>query len=111
MKKLEKMQPIAALVTQDVREIVFPEPDKLLSPPIIAVDGVSVGYEPDKPVLSRVTLRIDNDDRIALLGQNGNGKSTLVKLLAGRLAAVHRPRHARRQASRSDISPSISSTN
>ncbi len=86
VKKLEKMQPIAALVTQDVREINFPEPDKLLSPPIIAVDNVSVGYDAEKPVLSRVTLRIDNDDRIALLGQNGNGKSTLVKLIAGRLA-------------------------
>lgn len=85
VKMLEKMEPIAALVTQEVREITFPEPSKLLSPPIIAVDGVSVGYEPDKPVLNRVTLRIDNDDRIALLGQNGNGKSTLVKLLAGRL--------------------------
>ena len=86
VKMLERMQPISALVTQDVREIVFPEPSKLLSPPIIAVNGVSVGYEPEKPVLNRVTLRIDNDDRIALLGQNGNGKSTLVKLLAGRLA-------------------------
>jgi ATP-binding cassette subfamily F protein 3 len=85
VKMLEKMEPIAALVTQEVREITFPEPSKLLSPPIIAVDGVTVGYEPDKPVLNRVTLRIDNDDRIALLGQNGNGKSTLVKLLAGRL--------------------------
>jgi ATP-binding cassette, subfamily F, member 3 len=86
VKMLERMQPIAALVTQDVREIVFPEPDRLLSPPIIAVDGVSVGYDAENPVLNRVTLRIDNDDRIALLGQNGNGKSTLVKLLAGRLA-------------------------
>ncbi len=86
VKMLERMQPISALVTQDVREISFPEPDKLLSPPIIAVDNASVGYEPDKPVLNRITLRIDNDDRIALLGQNGNGKSTLVKLLAGRLA-------------------------
>jgi ATP-binding cassette subfamily F protein 3 len=86
VKKLEKMQPVAALVTQDVREINFPEPDKLLSPPIIAVDNASVGYEADQPVLNRVTLRIDNDDRIALLGQNGNGKSTLVKLLAARLA-------------------------
>ncbi len=86
VKMLERMQPISALVTQDVREIVFPEPSKLLSPPIIAVNGVSVGYDPEKPVLNRVTLRIDNDDRIALLGQNGNGKSTLVKLLAGRLA-------------------------
>jgi ATP-binding cassette subfamily F protein 3 len=86
VKMLEKMKPIAALVTQDVREITFPAPEKMLSPPIIAVDDVSVGYDPKKPVLNRVTLRIDNDDRIALLGANGNGKSTLVKLLANRLA-------------------------
>jgi len=86
VKMLEKMKPIAALVTQDVREITFPAPEKILSPPIIAVDDVSVGYDPKSPVLNRVTLRIDNDDRIALLGANGNGKSTLVKLLANRLA-------------------------
>src|ERR1700712_2409366 len=86
VKMLEKMKPIAALVRQDVREITFPAPEKMLSPPIIAVDAVSVGYDPKNPVLNRVTLRIDNDDRIALLGSNGNGKSTLVKLLANRLA-------------------------
>src|SRR5271169_997833 len=86
VKMLEKMKPVAALVTQDVREISFPAPEKMLSPPIIAVDAVSVGYDPKHPVLNRVTLRIDNDDRIALLGANGNGKSTLVKLLANRLA-------------------------
>ncbi len=86
VKMLEKMRPIAALVTQDVREITFPAPEKMLSPPIIAVDDVSVGYDPKNPVLNRVTLRIDTDDRIALLGANGNGKSTLVKLLANRLA-------------------------
>ena len=85
VKMLEKMKPIAALVREDVREIAFPAPEKLLSPPIIAVDNVSVGYDPQKPVLKRVTLRVDNDDRIALLGANGNGKSTLVKLLADRL--------------------------
>ncbi|HEY2210547.1 MAG TPA: ABC-F family ATP-binding cassette domain-containing protein [Bradyrhizobium sp.] len=85
VKMLEKMKPIAALVTQDVREITFPAPEKVLSPPIIAVDDVSVGYDPKNPVLNRVTLRIDTDDRIALLGSNGNGKSTLVKLLANRL--------------------------
>ncbi|HAO40353.1 MAG TPA: ABC transporter ATP-binding protein [Afipia sp.] len=85
VKMLERMKPVTALVTQDVREITFPTPDKILSPPIIAVDGVSVGYDPAKPVLNNVTLRIDNDDRIALLGSNGNGKSTLVKLLAGKL--------------------------
>ena len=85
VKMLERMKPIAALVTQDVQEITFQHPEKTLSPPIIAVDEVSVGYDRQRPVLNRVTLRIDNDDRIALLGANGNGKSTLVKLLADRL--------------------------
>src|ERR1700761_6701378 len=85
VKMLERMKPVAALVTQDVREISFPTPEKMLSPPIIAVDDVSVGYDPASPVLNRVTLRIDTDDRIALLGANGNGKSTLVKLLANKL--------------------------
>jgi ATP-binding cassette, subfamily F, member 3 len=86
VKMLERMKPVTALVTQDVHEITFPQPEKTLSPPIIAVDEVSVGYDPKQPVLNRVTLRIDADDRIALLGANGNGKSTLVKLLAGRLS-------------------------
>jgi ATP-binding cassette subfamily F protein 3 len=85
VKMLERMKPVTALVTQDVREISFPVPEKMLSPPIIAVDDVTVGYDRKKPVLNRVTLRIDGDDRIALLGSNGNGKSTLVKLLANRL--------------------------
>src|ERR1700748_165986 len=85
VKMLERMKPVTALVTQDVHEISFPQPEKILSPPIIAVDEVSVGYDPKKPVLNRVTLRIDTDDRIALLGSTGNGKSTLVKLLANKL--------------------------
>ena len=87
VKMLERMKPVTALVTQDVREITFPEPERMLSPPIVALDNVCVGYDPAKAVLDRVTLRIDTDDRIALLGANGNGKSTLVKLLAGKLPA------------------------
>ena len=86
VKMLERMKPVTALVTQEALEITFPQPEKMLSPPIIAIDNLSVGYDPKLPVLSRVTLRVDADDRIALLGANGNGKSTLVKLLAGRLA-------------------------
>src|SRR6201990_2022723 len=85
VKMLERMKRATALVTQDVREISFPVPEKMLSPPIIAVDDVSVGYDPKKPVLNRVTVRIDTADRIALLGSNGNGKSTLVKVLANKL--------------------------
>lgn len=85
VKMLERMKPIAAIVSDDVREIRFPAPEKMLSPPILALDNVSVGYEPGKPVLNKVTLRVDTEDRIALLGSNGNGKSTLVKLIANKL--------------------------
>jgi ATP-binding cassette subfamily F protein 3 len=85
VKMLEKMSPISLVVTSDVLPINIPEPDKLLSPPIVALDNVSVGYVPGKPVLKGLNMRIDNDDRIALLGSNGNGKSTLVKLVASRL--------------------------
>jgi ATP-binding cassette subfamily F protein 3 len=87
LKMLARMQPVAAVVSHDVRPFEFPAPARRVSPPIIAMDGVAVGYEPGRPVLRRLSLRIDDDDRVALLGANGNGKSTLAKLLAGRLAA------------------------
>ncbi len=73
-------------IEDNVREITIPSPDKPLSPPIIALDDTDVGYEPERPVLRHLSLRVDADDRIALLGANGNGKSTLTKLLTGRLA-------------------------
>jgi ATP-binding cassette subfamily F protein 3 len=85
VKLLAKLQPAVARVADDVRPIEIPSPGKLLSPPIVALDDVSVGYEAGQPVLRRLNLRIDADDRIALLGANGNGKSTLVKLISGRL--------------------------
>jgi ATP-binding cassette subfamily F protein 3 len=88
MKLLAKLEPTAAVVAEEVLPIEFPPPAKPLSPPIIALEDVSVGYEPGKPVLRRLNLRIDDDDRIALVGANGNGKSTLVKLLSGRLAPM-----------------------
>jgi ATP-binding cassette subfamily F protein 3 len=88
LKVLSKLEPIATIAAEEVRPITFTPPERLLPPPIIATDEISVGYEPGRPVLQRVTLRIDSDDRIALLGANGNGKSTLVKLLAGRLAPL-----------------------
>jgi ATP-binding cassette subfamily F protein 3 len=88
MKLLAKLEPTPASVAEEVLPIEFPPPAKPLSPPIIALDDVAVGYEPGKPVLRRLNLRIDDDDRVALLGANGNGKSTLVKLLSGRLAPM-----------------------
>ena len=85
IKALERMKPIAALVNDTVRPFSFPEPVKTVASPIVALSGVDVGYAPGRPVLKKMTLRIDADDRIALLGANGNGKSTFAKLLAGRL--------------------------
>ncbi|MGB0660731.1 MAG: ABC-F family ATP-binding cassette domain-containing protein [Mangrovicoccus sp.] len=86
VKMLEKMTPITAPEEAKTRAFNFPEPDEL-SPPIIHLEGVSVGYG-ETPVLKRLNLRIDQDDRIALLGKNGQGKSTLSKLLSGRLEAM-----------------------
>ena len=87
LKMLAKMEPIAAIVDEDVLPIRLPSPAKRLSPPIIAMEGASVGYD-DKPVLSRLSLSISDDDRIGLLGPNGNGKSTFAKFVAGRLPAL-----------------------
>jgi ATP-binding cassette subfamily F protein 3 len=86
LKLLAKMEPIAAIVDDSVLPIHLPSPEKPLSPPIIALEKAAVGYG-DRIVLSRLTLSISNDDRIGLLGANGNGKSTFAKLLGGRLAA------------------------
>ena len=83
IKALEKMKPITRPQEAALKRFTFPEPEEL-SPPIIRVENGVVGYD-DKPVLSRLDLRIDQDDRIALLGRNGEGKSTLSKLLSDRL--------------------------
>ncbi len=87
IKALERMKPIAAAIEDNVRPFSFPEPVKTVASPIIAASGIAVGYQPGKPVLKHLDFRIDADDRIALLGSNGNGKSTFAKLLAGRLGA------------------------
>ncbi|MEO1423626.1 MAG: ATP-binding cassette domain-containing protein [Pseudomonadota bacterium] len=86
LKMLERMEPIAALVENNVAAFGFPSPEEL-SPPIVAMNDAAVGYDV-KPVLKGLNLRIDQDDRIALLGANGQGKSTLSKLIAGRLAPM-----------------------
>ncbi len=85
VKMLEKMVTITA--PEDAKKVVFtfPAPEEL-SPPIINMEGTAVGYG-GPPVLKKLSLRIDQDDRIALLGRNGEGKSTLSKLLAGKLQA------------------------
>jgi ATP-binding cassette subfamily F protein 3 len=83
-KALARMQPIAAMVEDPSLQMDFPSPPDALKPPLVTLDLASVGYS-EKPVLERLNLRLDPDDRIALLGQNGNGKTTLARLLAAQL--------------------------
>ncbi|MEM8869379.1 MAG: ABC-F family ATP-binding cassette domain-containing protein [Pseudomonadota bacterium] len=83
LKALERMDVVTAVVETSVARFNFPQPEEL-SPPIVRLEDVSVGYD-GPPVLRKLNLRIDQDDRIALLGANGQGKSTLSKLIAGRL--------------------------
>ncbi len=84
LKALAKLEPIVHLGNQRGTEFTFPDP-QILAPPLLAVNGVAIGYQPGKAVLHDVTFRLDPDDRIGLLGANGNGKTTLIRLLAEQL--------------------------
>ena len=94
-KMLAKMQPIAALMEDPSLSFDFPSPDEM-KPPLITLDLAAVGYG-EEPILRRLNLRIDPDDRIALLGRNGNGKTTLARLLAAQLAPMDGEMHAARK--------------
>ncbi len=85
-KALARMQPIAEAVTDPTLVFNFPSPPPL-KPPLVQIDEASVGYD-GKPVLQHIDLRLDPDDRLALLGRNGNGKTTLARLLSGQLKAM-----------------------
>src|SRR5579864_4829823 len=84
LKALAKLEPVAMIAEAPPIELHLPEPARL-RPPLITLEKASTGYAPDRPVLSGLDLRLDPDDRIALLGANGNGKTTFARLLAGRL--------------------------
>lgn len=85
-KMLAKMQPIAELIDDPTLSFGFPDPEEL-RPPLVTLDMAAVGYDA-VPILRRLNLRLDPDDRLALLGRNGNGKTTLARLLAAQLPAM-----------------------
>lgn len=87
MKMIEKMDMVDALIAERSISFQFPPPEPMGSP-IITIDHADVGYSEGNPVLTDVNLSITSDDRIALLGANGNGKSTLIKLIAGSLGTM-----------------------
>ncbi|MDJ0684925.1 MAG: ABC-F family ATP-binding cassette domain-containing protein [Alphaproteobacteria bacterium] len=84
LKMLERMEPIAAVAEDRATVFTLPKPEPL-SPPLLTLEAASAGYDAAKPILRDLDLRIDMDDRIALLGVNGAGKTTLLRLLARRL--------------------------
>lgn len=86
VKMLEKFQPITVLQNDPVYKLDFPNPEEL-RPPLVTLESVTAGYG-DKVVLTHLNQRFDADDRIALLGSNGNGKSTFAKLVAGMIAPL-----------------------
>ena len=81
MKALEKLADMPVVADGHTADLAFPEPAGL-KPPLIALADAAVGYEPGRPVLRNLNLRLDPDERVALLGANGNGKSTFARLLA-----------------------------
>ncbi len=87
IKRLEKMVPVSTIVSDPIAPIRLEGPERSLSPPIVRFDKAQLGYCDDVAVLKRLDLRIDPDDRIGLLGKNGEGKSTFAKGILGILAA------------------------
>ena len=92
LKALEKMGSSTIKLIEGNTVFKFPEPE-LLPPPLVTLEKASVGYVNNLPVLSNINLRLDADDRIGFLGQNGNGKSTLAKLIANRLEKMSGESH------------------
>ena len=87
MKALARMEPVAAALEDPSLSFDFPSPNEM-RPPLMVIEGAAVGYVEGQPILRGLDMRIDPDDRIALLGRNGNGKTTLARLLAGQLAPM-----------------------
>ena len=85
VKMLERMKPVATIVDDPVAPFDFPSPQRRMAPPIVRMLDMEAGYEPGKPILKNVSLNIDPDDRIGILGRNGAGKSTLAKILCDAL--------------------------
>ncbi|MCB8879222.1 ABC-F family ATP-binding cassette domain-containing protein [Acidisoma cellulosilytica] len=86
LKALERLPPVENVIEDAPTRFSFPDPSRI-APPILTLDRVSIGYA-GKPVLKNISLNLDTDDRVALLGANGNGKSTLAKLIGGSLEAL-----------------------
>ncbi len=85
IKALEKLEPVSALVDSQVAPFLLPSPQRLLNPPLVRFEEASAAYAPGETVLRDLNMRLDPDDRIGLLGANGNGKSTFAKILAGKM--------------------------
>jgi len=94
VKMLEKMQDIAIPISERAVPFHFPEPKGKLAPPMLELENANLGYGEGAQILSGVNLRLDPDDRVAIVGANGQGKTTLVKSIAQRLPLMEGNRKA-----------------
>jgi ATP-binding cassette, subfamily F, member 3 len=92
LKAIAKLPPVSAVIEEHVAPFTLPSPERPLAPPLLRLEGAAVGYG-GPPVLRKLDLRLDVDDRIGLLGVNGAGKSTFAKLIAGALKLEHGHMH------------------
>ncbi len=88
LKAIEKLASVDLPIAERTTPFHFPSPRPVMAPPIVRLEAADIGYTEERPVLRNITLRIDNDDRVAILGANGQGKSTLVKAISGRLPVM-----------------------
>ena len=88
LKAIEKLRPPALLEEAGTMPFRFSDPERISASPMIKLENINCGYSEGEPILANIKLNIDSDDRIALLGANGNGKSTFAKLLSNRLPFV-----------------------
>lgn len=86
LKMIARLPPVSAAAREHTAPFLLPSPEKPLAPPLLRLENAAVGYEPGRPVLKGLNLRLDLDDRIGLLGVNGAGKSTFARMVAGDLA-------------------------
>ncbi|XP_005996813.3 ATP-binding cassette sub-family F member 3 [Latimeria chalumnae] len=96
LKLLERLPELKAIEKETEVILRFPDQFEKLSPPVLQLDEVIFCYSPEKPVFTNLNVSADLESRICVVGENGAGKSTMLKILMGDLTPISGIRHAHR---------------